>query len=65
MPSLRTMYFLNGTALNCIYIKFEKQKNILGIISCVLSFNVAKMLNHIDINHSIMLKSENKGTCFI
>jgi hypothetical protein len=28
VPSLRTMYFLNGTALNCIYIKFEKQNNI-------------------------------------
>jgi hypothetical protein len=25
----------------------------------------ATMFNCIDINHSIMLKSENKGTCFI
>jgi hypothetical protein len=65
VPSLRTMYFLNGTALNCIYIKFEKQNNIWGITSCVLSFNVAKMFKCIDINHSIMLKSENRDTCFI
>ena len=45
--------------------KIWKTKNIWGITTGILNFNVPKMFNFIDINHSIMLKSENKDACFI
>jgi hypothetical protein len=46
------------------YTVFTLKKYIYigGITSRVLSFNVSKMFQFIDINHSIMLKSENKDT---